>query len=56
VVRSRHSSARAAREALELLAQRQARVLGVIFNGVDTSARSYYYYKYADYYPSAKQS
>ena len=53
VVRSRHSSARAAREALELLAQRQARVLGVIFNGADTSGRSYYYYKYADYYPSA---
>ena len=51
VVRSRQSSARAAREALELLAQRQARVLGVIFNGADTSARSYYYYKYADYYP-----
>ena len=56
VVRSRRSSARAAREALELLAQRQARVLGVIFNGADTSGHSYYYYKYADYYPSAKQS
>jgi capsular exopolysaccharide synthesis family protein len=56
VVRSRHSSARAAREALELLAQRQARVLGVIFNGADTSGRSYYYYKYADYYPTAEQS
>ena len=56
VVRSRHSSARAAREALELLAQRQARVLGVIFNGADTSGRSDYYYKYADYYPAAKQS
>ena len=56
VVRSRRSSARAAREALELLAQRQARVLGVIFNGADTSGHSYYYYKYAEYYPSAKQS
>ncbi len=56
VVRRRHSSARAAREAVELLAQRQARVIGVIFNGADTSGRSYYYYKYADYYPSAKQS
>jgi polysaccharide biosynthesis transport protein len=51
VVRSKHSSARAAREAMELLAQRQARVLGVIFNGVNTSGRSYYYYKYAGYYP-----
>jgi polysaccharide biosynthesis transport protein len=56
VVRSRHSSARAAREALELLAQRQARVLGVIFNGANTSGRSYYYYKYAGYYPPAKKS
>ena len=56
VVRSRRSGARAAREALELLAQRQARVLGVIFNGADTSGHSYNYYKYADYYPSAKQS
>jgi capsular exopolysaccharide synthesis family protein len=56
VVRNRQSGARAAREALELLAQRQARVLGVIFNGADTSGRSYYYYKYAEYYPSVKQS
>jgi len=56
VVRSRHSSARAVREALELLAQRQARVLGVIFNGADTTARSYHYYKYADYYAPAKAS
>ena len=56
VVRSRRSSARAAREALELLALRQARVLGVIFNGADTSVRSYHYYKYADYHPSTKQT
>jgi capsular exopolysaccharide synthesis family protein len=55
VVRNQQSSARAAREAMELLAQRQAKVLGVIFNGAKTSGRSYYYYKYADYYPSAKQ-
>jgi capsular exopolysaccharide synthesis family protein len=56
VVRNRHSGARAAREALDLLAQRQAKVLGVVFNGADTSARSYHYYKYSEYYPSAKQS
>ena len=54
VVRRGHSSARAVSEALDLLAQRQARVLGVIFNGADASARSYYYYKYADYGASAK--
>ena len=56
VVRSRLSSARAAREALEMLAKRQATVLGVIFNGADTAARSYYYYKYADYHGPAKSS
>jgi capsular exopolysaccharide synthesis family protein len=47
VVRRGHSSARAVSEALDLLAQRQARVLGVIFNGADPSARNYYYDKYA---------
>lgn len=51
VVRSRFSRGRAVREALELLYQRNARVLGLVFNQVDASARSYYYYKYADYYP-----
>ena len=50
VVRSRFSSVRPVREALELLYQRQAKVLGVIFNQADASARSYYYYKYADYH------
>jgi capsular exopolysaccharide synthesis family protein len=54
VVRRGHSSARAVSEALDLLAQRQARVLGVIYNGADASARSYYYYKYADYNTTAK--
>jgi polysaccharide biosynthesis transport protein len=56
VVRNRHSSARAAREALEMLAQRQARLLGVVFNGADTSGRSYYHYKYADYHPSSQSA
>jgi capsular exopolysaccharide synthesis family protein len=54
VVRRGHSSARAVSEALDLLAQRQARVLGVVFNGVDATSRNYHYYKYADYNPSAK--
>jgi len=52
VVRSGYSGARATREAVELLYRRQAKVLGVIFNRADTSARSYYYYKYADYHGS----
>jgi len=54
VVRRRFSSASQVREALSLLNQRQARVLGVIVNRTDTSARSYYYYKYADYYGTAE--
>jgi capsular exopolysaccharide synthesis family protein len=56
VVRSRFSRAGPAREALGLLYQRNARVLGVIFNQADTSARNNYYYKYADYYRSAKST
>jgi capsular exopolysaccharide synthesis family protein len=53
VVRSRFSSPRPVREALEQLYQRHAKVLGVVFNQADASARSYYYYKYADYYAHA---
>jgi capsular exopolysaccharide synthesis family protein len=50
VVRSRFSGARQVQEALELLLRRQAKVLGVVFNRADTSAKSYHYYKYAEYY------
>jgi len=50
VVRNQRSGARAAREALDLLAHRQARVLGVVFNGANTTSRSYYYYKYSEYH------
>ncbi len=50
VVRGNYSRARPVREALELLQQRQARVLGLVFNRANASARSYYYYKYADYH------
>lgn len=53
VVRSRFSHARAVREALELLFQRQARVLGLVLNRADSSSRSYYAYKYAEYYSTA---
>lgn len=53
VVRSRFSNARAVREALNLLFQRQARVLGLILNRANTKARSYYAYKYAQYYAHA---
>jgi succinoglycan biosynthesis transport protein ExoP len=57
VLRAEHTSARVARAALELLYQRQVKVLGIVFNAVRPgSADYYYYYKYADYYktyPSA---
>lgn len=54
VIRSRFSRAGQVREALELLYQRQAKVLGLVFNRADSRASTYYYYKHADYYPSAK--
>jgi capsular exopolysaccharide synthesis family protein len=56
VVRGNFSGARQVREALELLRQRQAKVLGLVFNRADTSAHSYYYYKYADYHGAAGKS
>ncbi|HWX19016.1 MAG TPA: polysaccharide biosynthesis tyrosine autokinase, partial [Candidatus Binatia bacterium] len=58
VLRAEHTSARVARAALELLYQRQVKVLGIVFNAVrPSSADYYYYYKYKDYYktyPAAK--
>jgi len=56
VVRSRFSRAGPVREALELLGQRQARVLGLVVNGADASAHSYYYYKNTEYYQTAKST
>ncbi len=51
LIRAEHTSARVARAALELLYQRQVRLLGLIFNAVrPTSVDYYYYYKYHDYY------
>ena len=51
LVRSHYSSARMTREALDVLAQRRARIIGVVFNMADTKAHDYKYYKYAEYYP-----
>jgi len=50
VVRRQFAGARQVREALEQLQQRQAGILGVVFNRADTSHKSYHYYKYAEYY------
>jgi Mrp family chromosome partitioning ATPase len=58
VLRAEYTSARVARAALELLYQRQVRVLGLVFNAVRPGRGDYYYYhKYKDYYhqyPTAK--
>ena len=54
VVRSQFSGARQVREALELLQRRQAKILGVVFNRANATARSYYYYKYSEYYSAPK--
>jgi capsular exopolysaccharide synthesis family protein len=52
VVRNSISRTSAVREALDALHQRQARVLGIIFNGANGSSGSYQYYKYTEYYSS----
>jgi capsular exopolysaccharide synthesis family protein len=50
IVRRGYSKSKVVREALETLQQRQARVLGVVFNRANASLKSYHYYKYAEYY------
>lgn len=49
VVRAEHSSARVVRASLDMLYQRKARILGLVFNSVRASAAEYYY-NYKDYY------
>jgi hypothetical protein len=36
-------------EALDLLNQRHAKVLGLVYNRADATSRSYYYYKHENY-------
>jgi polysaccharide biosynthesis transport protein len=50
LIRAEYTSARVARAALELLYQRQVRVLGLVFNAVRPTSADYYYYKYSEYY------
>jgi len=50
LIRAEFTSARVARAALESLYQRQARVLGLIFNAARPSFEEYYYYRYRGYY------
>lgn len=54
VVRSRFSNARQVRASLDMLGQRRAKVLGLIFNRADVSSRSNDYYKYANYYAATE--
>jgi len=55
VVRGSFTSARMARESLNLLHQRKVNVLGVIFNRAATSiGEYYYYYRYNSYYHKSK--
>ena len=49
VVRNGYSRINLINEALTQLTQRQSRVLGVIYNRVNTTEKSFHYYKYADY-------
>jgi capsular exopolysaccharide synthesis family protein len=50
VIRAGFTPARVAHAALALLAQRKAKVIGLVFNGVRPYAGEYYYYKYKEYY------
>ncbi len=56
IVRSRFTHTRAVREALEILFQRQARILGLILNRADSTSSGYYAYKYAEYYAENTQA
>ena len=51
VIRAEHTSSRVAHAAINMLYQRKATVLGLVFNSVHVSAGDYYYYyRYRDYY------
>ena len=50
VIRAEHTSARVAQASLDMLYQRKANILGIVFNAVRTSSADYHYYKYKDYY------
>ena len=49
VVRAEFTSARVVRASLDMLYQRKARILGLVFNSVRASVGEYYY-SYKDYY------
>jgi capsular exopolysaccharide synthesis family protein len=50
VIRAEHTSARVAHSALNMLYQRKAHVLGLVFNSVNVNSGDYYYYyRYQNY-------
>jgi capsular exopolysaccharide synthesis family protein len=55
VVRGRFSRARAVATALEVLRQRQAKVLGVVYNRARASRKEHYYYTYKAYYQTTEE-
>jgi len=59
VIRAEHPSARVAHASLNMLYQRNAKVLGIVFNSVNVGAGDYYYYyryRYKDYYSVKPES
>ena len=52
VLRDAVSSTRLSKKALELLHDRQANVIGIVFNGVAETHQDYYHYRYPEYYTS----
>lgn len=50
VVRNSYTSAKLLRQSLDLLEQRQVRILGVIYNRADVRGGDYNYYNYPQYY------
>ena len=54
VVRGRFSHARAVMTALELLRQRQAKVLGLVYNRARAGRKEHYYYTYKAYYQTTE--
>jgi capsular exopolysaccharide synthesis family protein len=52
VIRAEYTSSRVAHASLNMLYQRKAKVLGLVFNSVHVSTGGYYaYYRYQDYLP-----
>lgn len=56
VVRSRFTSARLCRTALDALAQRKVPVLGLVLNRAEEASPTYHNYKYSKYYHSGAKS